>query len=55
MAKAKRQIAEVMPKIDVVIEVLDARLPVAFTCVQCEPDAGKAPWTKTLYQGSQQE
>lgn len=29
MAKAKRQIAEVMPKIDVVIEVLDARLPVS--------------------------
>jgi ribosome biogenesis GTPase A len=27
MAKAKRQIAEVMPKIDLVIEVLDARLP----------------------------
>ena len=29
MAKAKRQIAEYMPKIDVVIEVLDARLPVS--------------------------
>ena len=29
MARAKRQIAEVMPKIDVVIEVLDARLPVS--------------------------
>ena len=26
MAKAKRQITEVMPKIDVVIEILDARL-----------------------------
>jgi ribosome biogenesis GTPase A len=39
MAKAKRQIAEVMPKIDVVIEVLDARLP----------------WTKTLYQSPEQE
>ena len=29
MAKAKRQIAEVMSNIDVVIEVLDARLPVS--------------------------
>lgn len=27
MAKARRQITEIMPKIDVVIEVLDARLP----------------------------
>ena len=27
MAKARRQISEIMPKIDVVIEVLDARLP----------------------------
>ncbi|MEJ2491440.1 MAG: ribosome biogenesis GTPase YlqF [Desulfuromonadales bacterium] len=29
MAKAKRQIAEVLPKIDLVIEVLDARLPIS--------------------------
>lgn len=27
MAKARRQISEIIPKIDVVIEVLDARIP----------------------------
>jgi ribosome biogenesis GTPase A len=43
MAKAKRQIAEVMPKIDVVIEVLDARLPVSSANPMLEKLRGQKP------------
>ena len=43
MAKAKRQIAEVMPKIDVVIEVLDARLPVSSANPMLEKLRGQNP------------
>jgi len=48
MAKAKRQIAEVMPKIDVVIEVLDARLPVSSSNPLLEKLRGQKPCIKVL-------
>jgi ribosome biogenesis GTPase A len=48
MAKAKRQIAEVMPKIDVVIEVLDARLPVSSANPMLEKLRGSKPCIKVL-------
>ena len=48
MAKAKRQIAEVMPKIDVVIEVLDARLPVSSANPMLEKPRGQKPCIKVL-------
>ena len=48
MAKAKRQIAEVMPKIDVVIEVLDARLPVSSANPMLEKLRGQKPCIKVL-------
>ncbi len=48
MAKAKRQIAEVMPKIDVVIEVLDARLPVSSANPMLEKLRGHKPCIKVL-------
>ncbi len=48
MAKAKRQIAEVMPKIDVVIEVLDARLPVSSSNPMLEKLRGAKPCIKIL-------
>ena len=48
MAKAKRQIAEVMPKIDVVIEVLDARLPVSSANPMLEKLRGNKPCIKVL-------
>ncbi len=48
MAKAKRQIAEHMPKIDVVIEVLDARLPVSSSNPVLEKLRGRKPCIKVL-------
>ena len=48
MAKAKRQIAEVMPKIDIVIEVLDARLPVSSSNPLLEKLRGHKPCIKVL-------
>ena len=48
MAKAKRQIAEVMPKIDIVIEVLDARLPVSSSNPLLEKLRGQKPCIKVL-------
>ncbi len=48
MAKAKRQIAEVMPKIDIVIEVLDARLPVSSANPMLEKLRGNKPCIKVL-------
>ncbi len=48
MAKAKRQIAEYMPKIDVVIEVLDARLPVSSSNPVLEKLRGHKPCIKVL-------
>lgn len=48
MAKAKRQIAEVMPKIDVIIEVLDARLPVSSANPMLEKLRGHKPCIKVL-------
>ena len=48
MAKAKRQIAEVMPKIDIVIEVLDARLPVSSSNPLLEKLRGSRPCIKVL-------
>jgi ribosome biogenesis GTPase A len=48
MAKAKRQIAEAMPKVDVVIEVLDARLPVSSANPMLEKLRGHKPCIKVL-------
>ena len=48
MAKAKRLIAEVMPKIDVVIEVLDARLPISSANPMLEKLRGNKPCIKVL-------
>jgi len=48
MAKAKRQIAEVMPRIDIVIEVLDARLPVSSSNPLLEKLRGHKPCIKIL-------
>ena len=48
MAKAKRQIAEVMPKVDIVIEVLDARLPVSSSNPLLEKLRGYKPCIKVL-------
>jgi len=48
MAKAKSQIAEVMPKIDIVIEVLDARLPVSSSNPLLEKLRGHKPCIKVL-------
>jgi ribosome biogenesis GTPase A len=48
MAKAKRQIVEYMPKIDVVIEVLDARLPVSSANPMLEKLRGGKPCIKVL-------
>jgi ribosome biogenesis GTPase A len=48
MAKAKRQIVEVMPKIDVVIEVLDARLPVSSSNPMLQKLRGQKPCIKVL-------
>jgi ribosome biogenesis GTPase A len=48
MAKAKRQIAEVMPKIDVVIEVLDARLPASSANPMLEKLRGSKTCIKVL-------
>jgi len=48
MAKAKRQIAEVLPKIDLVIEVLDARLPVSSANPMLEKLRGNKPCIKVL-------
>ena len=48
MAKAKRQIAEVMAKVDVVIEVLDARLPVSSANPVLKKLRGPKPCIKVL-------
>ena len=48
MAKAKRQIAEAIPKVDVVIEVLDARLPVSSANPMLEKLRGNKPCIKVL-------
>ena len=48
MAKAKRQIADVMSKVDVVIEVLDARLPVSSANPMLQKLRGDKPCIKVL-------
>jgi ribosome biogenesis GTPase A len=48
MAKAKRQIAEIMAKVDVVIEVLDARLPVSSANPMLKKLRGNKPCIKVL-------
>jgi ribosome biogenesis GTPase A len=48
MAKAKRQITEAMPKVDVVIEVLDARLPISSANPMLEKLRGQKPCIKVL-------
>jgi ribosome biogenesis GTPase A len=48
MAKARRQIAEAMTKIDVVIEVLDARLPVSSSNPMLKKLRGDKPCIKVL-------
>jgi ribosome biogenesis GTPase A len=48
MAKAKRQITEVMAKIDIVIEVLDARLPVSSSNPLLKKLRGQKPCIKVL-------
>jgi ribosome biogenesis GTPase A len=48
MAKARRQIAEVLPKIDVVIEILDARLPFSSANPMLEKLRGRKPCIKVL-------
>jgi ribosome biogenesis GTPase A len=48
MAKAKRQIAEVLPKIDVIIEVVDARLPLSSANPMLEKLRGSKPCIKVL-------
>ena len=48
MAKAKRQIAEVMSKVDVVIEVLDARLPISSANPMLKKLRGNKPCIKVL-------
>jgi len=48
MAVARRQIAEVTAKIDVVIEVLDARLPVSSSNPQLQELRGSKPCIKVL-------
>lgn len=48
MAKARRQIAEAMTKIDVVIEVLDARLPVSSSNPMLKKLRGDKPCIKIL-------
>jgi ribosome biogenesis GTPase A len=48
MAKARRQIAEVMTKIDVVIEVLDARLPLSSANPMLEKLRAGKPCIKVL-------
>ena len=48
MAKAKRQIVEVLPKIDLVIEVLDARLPLSSANPMLEKLRGSKPCIKVL-------
>lgn len=48
MAKAKRQIAEVMPRIDVIVEVLDARLPAASANPMLTKLRGVKPCIKVL-------
>jgi len=48
MAKAKRQIAEVIKKIDVVIEVLDARLPISSANPMLKKLRGNKPCIKVL-------
>jgi len=48
MAKAKRQIAEVMPQTDIVIEVLDARLPVSSSNPLLDKLRGHKPCIKVL-------
>ncbi|MDH3999085.1 MAG: ribosome biogenesis GTPase YlqF, partial [Desulfuromonadales bacterium] len=48
MAKAKRQIVEVLPKIDVVVEVLDARLPFSSANPMLQKLRGVKPCIKVL-------
>src|SRR5210317_1285821 len=48
MAKAKRQIDEVMPQVDIVIEVLAARLPVSSSNPLLEKLRGHKPCIKVL-------
>lgn len=40
MHKARKEIAEVMPQVDVIIEMLDARIPL----LQRKPAGARAAW-----------
>ena len=51
MGKAQEKMAEAIRKIDVIIEVLDARLPV----IQLQSPAGGDAPQQALHQGPQQE
>ena len=48
MNKARKQIKEIMPQVDVVIEVLDARLPFSSTNPMIEKLRGDKPYLKVL-------
>lgn len=48
MNKARRKVKEIMPRVDVVIEVLDARLPQSSTNPMIESLRGSKPYLKVL-------
>ncbi len=48
MVKARRKVKEILPRIDVVIEVLDARLPNSSTNPMIEELRGEKPYLKVL-------
>lgn len=48
MNKARKQVKEIMPQVDVVIEVLDARLPYSSTNPMIEKLRGEKPYLKVL-------
>jgi ribosome biogenesis GTP-binding protein YlqF len=48
MNKARKQVKEIMPRVDVVIEVLDARLPYSSTNPMIEQLRGTKPYLKVL-------
>lgn len=48
MNKARKQVKEIMPQVDVVIEVLDARLPHSSTNPMIEKLRGEKPYLKVL-------
>lgn len=49
MHKARKEIEEAMPQVDLVIEVLDARIPYSSE----KPHGGSASRRQTLYQTAQ--